>query len=184
MANILHRMTTCKRSSKFVSQEPNFFSRQRTPGFGGTIELNIVFLSFKLQVRFTWRYSFFSPDTRDVHSTNGRAETQTVSRHSLEVWCQQTSPWGQSPIGLSHRQDFLNLQEASKQKLNFLNYTVGIKLRPNLLHKLFCPLRLHKWTVLFRYGSPLPDFIRWGPGYKSVYYGINNTRPIYSERAH
>ena len=30
----------------------------------------------------------------------------------------------------------------------------------------------------------LPDFIRWGPGYKSVYYGINNTRPIYSERAH
>ena len=30
----------------------------------------------------------------------------------------------------------------------------------------------------------LPDFIRWGPGYESVYYGINNTRPIYSERAH
>ena len=23
-----------------------------------------------------------------------------------------------------------------------------------------------------------------GPGYESVYYGINNTRPIYSERAH
>ena len=30
----------------------------------------------------------------------------------------------------------------------------------------------------------LPDFILWGPGYESVYYGINNTRPIYSERAH
>ena len=30
----------------------------------------------------------------------------------------------------------------------------------------------------------LPDFIQWGPGYESVYYGINNTRPIYSERAH
>ena len=23
----------------------------------------------------------------------------------------------------------------------------------------------------------LPDFIRWGPGYESMYYGINNTRP-------
>ena len=45
-----------------------------------------------------------------------------------------------------------------------------------------CTLR---WNI--RQGSwkfPLPDFIRRGPGYKSVYYGINNTRPIYSERAH
>ena len=24
----------------------------------------------------------------------------------------------------------------------------------------------------------LPDFIPWGPGYESVYYGINNARPI------
>ena len=31
---------------------------------------------------------------------------------------------------------------------------------------------------------PLPDFIPWGPGYESVYYGINNTTPIYSERTH
>ena len=30
----------------------------------------------------------------------------------------------------------------------------------------------------------LPDFIGRGPGYKSVYYGINNIRPIYSERVH
>ena len=40
----------------------------------------------------------------------------------------------------------------------------------------------------YRYGRkrkiPLPDFIRWGPEYESVYYEINNTRPIYSERAH
>ena len=34
------------------------------------------------------------------------------------------------------------------------------------------------------YKLQLPDFIRWGPEYESVYYGINNTRPIYSERAH
>ena len=32
--------------------------------------------------------------------------------------------------------------------------------------------------------TSLPDFIPWGSGYESVYYGINNTIPIYSERAH
>ena len=40
-----------------------------------------------------------------------------------------------------------------------------------------------KQLVLFPRDPQLPDFIRWGTGYKSVYYGINNTRPIYSERA-
>ena len=40
--------------------------------------------------------------------------------------------------------------------------------------------RLHSQVLT----NTLPDFIRWGPGYKSVYYGINNTRPVYSERAH
>ena len=37
-----------------------------------------------------------------------------------------------------------------------------------------------EWTIRLS----LPDFIPWGPGYESVYYGIINTRPLYSERAH
>ena len=32
-------------------------------------------------------------------------------------------------------------------------------------------------------GVTLPDFIRGGPGYKSVYYGINNTDP-YIQKEH
>ena len=39
-------------------------------------------------------------------------------------------------------------------------------------------------SAVYRMEAELPDFIRWGPGYESVYYGINNARPIYSERAH
>ena len=34
------------------------------------------------------------------------------------------------------------------------------------------------------FDSPLPSFISRGAGYKSVDYGISNTRPILSERAH
>ena len=56
----------------------------------------------------------FSPDTRDVHLTSDRAETQMVSIHSLEVWCRPTSPRDQSPKYLSHRPDSLCLQEAGK----------------------------------------------------------------------
>ena len=43
------------------------------------------------------------------------------------------------------------------------------------------------WTQsidLVHGGGPLPDFIQWGPEYESVYYGIHNTKPIYSERVH
>ena len=39
-------------------------------------------------------------------------------------------------------------------------------------------------TAVRVYVASLPNFIPWGSGYESVYYGINNTRPIYSERAH